>query len=281
MTTCQWPTWCSKKPSWFKQQPSGMELQAPSRWQCVDFISDLHLQATDQPTFSAWTGYMQSTRADAVFILGDLFEVWVGDDAALLPGSFEAECVSVLRHAGERLALFVMQGNRDFLMGPALMQACHATALADPSVLDFADQRWLLSHGDALCVDDLEYQAFRRQVRSADWQEQFLSRPLIERQDIARGIRQASASKKLGASAYADVDTPAALALLHANRALHLLHGHTHKPGQHTLAPGMLRTVLSDWDITATPPRAEVLRISRQAPGASLPVRLPAGTASV
>ena len=161
-----------------------MEIKAPPQWQYVDFISDLHLQAADRSTFSAWVGYMQTTRAEAVFILGDLFEVWVGDDAALVPGSFEAECVSVLRHAGERLALFIMQGNRDFLMGPALMQACHATALPDPNVLDFAGERWLLSHGDALCVDDLDYQAFRQQVRGADWQQQFLSRPLAERQDI-------------------------------------------------------------------------------------------------
>lgn len=228
------------------------------------------------PTFSAWVDYMQSTQADALFILGDLFEAWVGDDAARVTGSFEAECVSVLRQTGDRLALFIMQGNRDFLMGPALMQACNATALPDPSVLTFAGQRWLLSHGDALCVDDLEYQAFRQQVRSADWQDAFLSKPLDERQQIARGIRQASASRKLTGAAYSDVDSPTALALLHASKTQHLLHGHTHKPGQHLLAPGMVRTVLSDWDLSATPPRAEVLRITVQAGGTSVPIRLPA-----
>jgi UDP-2,3-diacylglucosamine hydrolase len=252
-----------------------MELQAPPAWQCADFISDLHLQAADRPTFSAWAAYMQATQADCVFILGDLFEVWVGDDAALVAGSFEAECVAVLRQAGQRLALFIMQGNRDFLMGPALMQACNASALPDPSVLAFAGQRWLLSHGDALCLDDLDYQAFRKQVRSLDWQTAFLAKPLPERQAIARGIRQASASKKRSSTDYADLDSTAALALLDQGQATHLLHGHTHRPGQHRLAPERLRTVLSDWDLNATPQRAEVLRITLQSSGEPSISRLP------
>jgi UDP-2,3-diacylglucosamine hydrolase len=239
-----------------------MELLAPSDWCYADFISDLHLQAADRPTFSAWVNYMQSTQADAVFILGDLFEVWVGDDAAEQADSFEAECVEVLRTTGKRLALFIMQGNRDFLMGPALMQACAATALPDPTVFSFASERWLLSHGDALCLDDVAYQAFRQQVRGAAWQSHFLSQTLAQRQETARGIRQASAARKLSAAEYADVDAGAALALLQANQAQHLLHGHTHKPGQHRLAPGVLRTVLSDWDLLAVPARAEVVRLT-------------------
>lgn len=274
--TCPLRTWSLKKPSWSKYQRAGMELQAPPGWQSADFISDLHLQASDRRTFSAWAAYMQGTQAEAVFILGDLFEVWVGDDAAQVVGSFEADCVSVLREAGERLALFILQGNRDFLMGPDLMQACHATALPDPSVLVFAGQRWLLSHGDALCVDDRDYQAFRQQVRSPEWQEAFLSKPLAERQSIARGIRQASASRKLETAEYADVDSTAALALLAQTRAPHLLHGHTHKPGQHQLAVDKVRTVLSDWDVNARPARAEVLRIAVQAGGLPTVRRLPA-----
>lgn len=238
-----------------------MELHAPSRWRCVDFISDLHLQAADAATFGAWAAYMQSTPAQAVFILGDLFEVWVGDDA-LLPGSFEAKCASVLRAAGERLALHIMQGNRDFLMGPALMQACAATALPDPTVLAFEDQRWLLSHGDALCLDDHAYLAFRQQVRQGAWQQDFLAKPLHQRQAIARGIRHASETRKHENTAYADVDTEAAITLLHASGCSRLLHGHTHKPAQHTLDATHTRTVLSDWDMRAPMPRAEVLRLS-------------------
>jgi UDP-2,3-diacylglucosamine hydrolase len=236
----------------------------------------LHLHAEDRATFTAWAAYLQSTRADAVFILGDLFEVWVGDDAAEVADSFEAECVAVLRQAGQRLALFIMQGNRDFLMGPSLMAACQATALTDPSVLDFGGQRWLLSHGDALCLDDRDYQQFRQQVRSAQWQQTFLSKPLAERQAIARDIRQASALRKQEGAVYADVDTTAALALLSGANAHHMLNGHTHKPAQHRLGPDTLRTVLSDWDMGATPARAEILRLCLQADGQAELARIPA-----
>ena len=251
-----------------------MELLAPSHWRCVDFISDLHLQSSDRATFAAWAAYMQSTQADAVFILGDLFEVWVGDDA-LLAGSFEAECVSVLRSASQRLALCIMQGNRDFLMGPALMQACNATALPDPSVLIFGGHHWLLSHGDALCTDDLEYQAFRTQVRNATWQADFLQKPLPERQAIAQGIRTASENRKREHTEYADVDTQAALRWLHAAQSTHLIHGHTHQPAHHALDAQHSRTVLSDWDMRATAPRAEVLRLALGGDGTTL-ARIPA-----
>jgi UDP-2,3-diacylglucosamine hydrolase len=251
-----------------------MELQAPSSWQCTEFVSDLHLHAQDRPTFAAWAAYLQTTRADAVFILGDLFEVWVGDDAALVAGSFEAECVGVLRQAAQHRALYLMHGNRDFLMGPALMQACAATALEDPTLFSFGRQRWLLSHGDALCLGDHAYQAFRSQVRSGAWQQAFLAKPLSERQAIARGMRQSSEARKQSQVAYADVDAQAANALLEEHRARHMIHGHTHKPAQHALANGNLRTVLSDWDVQATPPRAEVLRLSLDGHGVATMQRI-------
>jgi UDP-2,3-diacylglucosamine hydrolase len=256
-----------------------MELQAPLHWRCADFISDLHLHASDRVTFAAWAAYMRSTSADALFILGDLFEVWVGDDAAQIAHTFEAECVAILQEAGARLALYIMQGNRDFLMGPALMTQAHATALPDPTTLVFAGQRWLLSHGDALCVDDTDYQAFRRQVRSSAWQQSFLAHPLEQRKAIARGIRETSESRKQVTTAYADVDDAEALALMTGCQADHLIHGHTHKPGQHRLASKKIRTVLSDWDARATPPRAEVLRITLQADGPALVARLSAALA--
>lgn len=256
-----------------------MELQAPFHWRCADFISDLHLHAADRLTFAAWTAYMRSTSADAIFILGDLFEVWVGDDAAQITHTFDAECVAILQEAGARLALYIMQGNRDFLMGPALMAQSQATALPDPTTLVFAGQRWLLSHGDALCVDDTDYQAFRRQVRSSAWQQSFLAHPLEQRQAIARGIRETSESRKQESTAYADVDGAEALALMAGCQADHLIHGHTHKPGQHQLESRKIRTVLSDWDARATPPRAEVLRITLQADGTALMTRLPVALA--
>jgi len=239
-----------------------MELHAPSHWQRIDVISDLHLQASEPRTFEAWRQYMGQSSADAVFILGDLFEVWVGDDVLTQTSSFEAECSRVLQQTSQRLPVYLMHGNRDFLMGDALMQACGATLLPDPTVLQIGAARWLLSHGDALCLGDTDYQVFRTQVRSPEWQRKFLGQPLTARQDIARSLRAQSEAKKHAGTEYADVDTPAALKWLAVARAQHLLHGHTHKPGFHTLDAMHDRTVLSDWDLGTTPPRAEVLRLS-------------------
>jgi UDP-2,3-diacylglucosamine hydrolase len=253
-----------------------MELHAPSRWRCIDIISDLHLQESDSATFEAWRHYLEHTAADAVFILGDLFEVWVGDDVLTLTTGFEHRCAEVLRSAANRLDLFIMHGNRDFLMGPALMQACSATLLEDPAVLAFAGQRWLLTHGDALCLDDTAYMRFRAEVRSTPWQRDFLAKPLPQRLALARGMRTQSEALKHSDTVYADVDSAAANALLHANAADHMIHGHTHRPGKHALDAGRERLVLSDWDLRAQPPRAEVLRLRANATGhASTVERLP------
>jgi UDP-2,3-diacylglucosamine hydrolase len=226
----------------------------------VEVISDLHLQASHPATFEAWRRYMAATEADALFILGDLFEAWVGDDV-LADGGFEAQCAAVLRSTSERLPLFFLVGNRDFLAGAGLARATGLTLLQDPAVLAFGAQRWLLSHGDALCLGDTEYQAFRAQVRAPAWQQAFLAQPLAQRQAVARGLRSESEARKAGEHVYADVDTAAALAWLAAAGAEVLVHGHTHRPAQHALDATHRRIVLSDWDLEATPPRAEVLRI--------------------
>ncbi len=257
-----------------------MELLAPSRWRCVDFISDLHLQASEPLTFTAWRDYLATTCADAVFILGDLFEVWVGDDLLEQGTGFEHQCVEVLRQTAQRLDLYIMQGNRDFLMGPSLMQACRGTLLDDPTLLVFGQARWLLTHGDALCLDDADYMAFRAQVRGTAWQQDFLARPLSERQQFARALRTQSEARKHSGASYADVDGPEALRWMQAHRALHMVHGHTHRPAQHVLGPGQ-RHVLTDWDLAAQPPRAEVLRLRMDAPGAEVRVqRMAPATAS-
>jgi len=240
------------------------ELAAPAHWRTVDFISDLHLQAAEAATFEAWRRYMAATPADAVFILGDLFEVWAGDDAAQAPG-FEADCAGVMRQAAQRLDLFFMHGNRDFLVGAGFTAASGATLLADPTVLDFAGARWLLTHGDMLCLDDTEYMAFRAQVRTAEWQRAFLARPLAERQALAQDLRRQSQARKRSGAVYADVDGPAACEWLGAARAGTLIHGHTHRPADHALgAPGggLRRVVLSDWEADAAPPRAQALRLA-------------------
>ena len=239
-----------------------MELQAPSHWRAIDFISDLHLQASEMQTMTAWQHYLNTTTADAVFILGDLFEVWVGDDVLDVQSSFERICALTLHRASQRLALYVLHGNRDFLMGPVLMQTAGATLISDPTVLHFADQRWLLTHGDALCLKDTAYLAFREQVRSTTWQTAFLQKPLAERQALARQMRSQSEQQKLSGVEYADVDDEAANQLLVRCGAETMIHGHTHKPNVHALGGIRSRWVLSDWDLHHTPARADVLRIS-------------------
>ena len=257
--------------SWVKTAstvPPMAELAAWPSWRTVDFISDLHLSADEPATFAVFQHYLQHTPADAVFMLGDLFEVWVGDDAvspdflARPDASFENACACVLHAAGKRLALFFMHGNRDFLVGRDFMQRCGATLLADPTVLGFAGQRWLLSHGDALCLGDTDYLQFRQWVRSPQWQQDFLARPLAERLGLAREMRRQSEARKRSGADYADVDAAAARQWLQAAGARTLIHGHTHKPAVHNLGDGLRRVVLSDWDAQASAPRADVLRLS-------------------
>ena len=237
------------------------ELTAVPDWQAVDFISDLHLQASEPATFDAWPRYMQGTPADAVFILGDLFEVWVGDDV-LQSQDFEHQCVEVIRQTAQRVPVFFMHGNRDFLVGNVFMAACKATLIADPTVLIFQGQRWLLSHADALCTGDVDYMHFRQQVRSQVWQQNFLAQPLAERQTSARGLRQRSEALKASKADDADVDADGARQWLQSAHAGTLIHGHTHKPAIHDLGDGLQRVVLSDWDANAMPARAQTLRLA-------------------
>lgn len=245
------------------------EIIAPANWKVVEFISDLHLQAQEPLTLRAWTQYLANTQADAVFILGDLFEVWVGDDVITPPphsdgnaDSFEDHCCRALRSTAAHRDVFFMHGNRDFLLGEAFAQASKLSLLADPTVLVLGDQRWLLSHGDAMCLGDTDYLAFRAQVRRSTWQHNFLAKPLDERQAIAKSLREQSELRKRSGMPFVDVDTEAARQTLQAAGAQTLIHGHTHQPADHDLGQGLRRLVLSDWDAAATPARVQVMRLS-------------------
>jgi UDP-2,3-diacylglucosamine hydrolase len=246
--------------------PRFFEVAAHERWRRIDFISDLHL-AEDMPrTFAAWERHLLETPADAVYILGDLFEVWVGDDAR--HRAFGRRCVEVLAEAASRRSIGIMVGNRDFLLGAAMLRDCGAVGLPDPTLLVAWGQRILLTHGDALCLDDEPYQSFRAEVRSAAWQERFLARPLADRLRIAADMRTASQSRqRYDGNADVDIDAAEAVRWLHLQGAAEMVHGHTHRPGSSTLAPGYKRHVLSDWDLDHAPSggagRAEVLRLTR------------------
>ena len=231
-----------------------------SAWQHLTFISDLHLQASQQTTFQVWRHAMHSLQTDALFILGDLFEVWVGDDILEAPeGDFERQCCAVLRQMADRCPVYWMVGNRDFLWGVKAAQESGMQTLQDPCVVQTKQGRWLLSHGDALCIADTAYQAFRQQVRASQWQSDFLSKPLAQRLQIARELRAQSEALKQTQKVWIDVDNAAAMASLQQYEASMLIHGHTHQPALHTLSADHQRLVLSDWDASATPARAEWL----------------------
>ena len=146
-----------------------------------------------------------------------------------------------------------------FLLGAAFAKTCGMTLLPDTTVLEFAGQRWLLSHGDALCLADTDYMKFRAQVRSPAWQHDFLAQPLAHRQETARHLRAQSESRKRSALTYADLDAQATCDYLHRANATTLIHGHTHQPAVHTLSGDHQRLVLSDWDASATPARGQWL----------------------
>lgn len=228
--------------------PTFWEMHASAEWRTIDFISDLHLAEDTPRTFEAFAAYLRGTTADAVFILGDLFEVWVGDDSR--HEGFEARCVDVLSESASRCALGFMVGNRDFLVGSDMLKACGVLALADPTVLIAFGERMMLTHGDALCVADVPYQRFRSVVRSPAWRSDFLSRPLAERYRAARDVRQESERRQQEQSAgrYVDIDVATAVRWMHEAGTPSMLHGHTHMPGSQTLAPGFQRHVLTDWD---------------------------------
>ena len=253
------------------------ELVAPGAWRSVDFISDLHLQPSEPATFDAWRAFLRgevagapdaSPVADALFILGDLFEVWVGDDVLDSDdpaAPFWRACADAIAERARLTPVFFMAGNRDFLIGPVASERMGWQVLSDPTVLQLGQHRTLLSHGDALCVDDTDYQAFRNTVRQNAWQQDFLSQPLADRLRVARDLRERSQARKneLGndPSLWADVDHAAAAQWLRQARAHRLIHGHTHRPGHHLWGDGLEREVLSDWELGSTQPRSEVLRL--------------------
>jgi UDP-2,3-diacylglucosamine hydrolase len=244
--------------------PPATDWVAPDAWVAIDFISDLHLSEDLPRTYEAWSAYLRSTPADAVVILGDLFDFWPGSDAAQM--DFERRCLQQLHETALRRHVAVMVGNRDFLLTPTLLREIGAHALADPTLLRAWGRSTLLTHGDALCLADVAYQKFRAWARDPVTQADFLAKPLPERVKVGAKIRHASEAGRGQApppGGWPDLDAGAAVACLQAAGAATMVHGHTHRPGHSALAPGFDRLVLSDWDLDDALPRAEVLRLRR------------------
>lgn len=225
---------------------------------CIELHADVHLQAQEPATFALWQNYIQHSPADCIIILGDLFEVWVGDDWGLSE-PFAQQCAATLKAASSNKAIYFLHGNRDFLLGAAFAAACGMQLLAEPCVLDLGHEQILLSHGDAWVTADVAYQNFRSLVRQPQWQADFLAQPLPTRLELAANIRSQSQAVQAERTHYDDINALPALAAMQAAGAQTLIHGHTHRPSHDELDASHKRWVLSDWDADAR--RGDVLRV--------------------
>lgn len=233
------------------------------------FASDMHLGAHAPRTAARFIAMLEREcaltrpRVTHLFLLGDLFEAWIGDDQTD-PVADEV-ITTIARLAESGVAVFVMRGNRDFLLDAPIPHegdtlACRirfsertgATMIDDPCLIELFGTPTLLAHGDALCTDDGDYQRFRSLTRKVEWQEAFLRRSLEERIAIGRDLRARSELSKAGkAEDLMDVNEGTVRAVLQAFGAARLIHGHTHRPARHELDPGSPnaeRWVLPDWD---------------------------------
>lgn len=220
------------------------------------FISDLHLSESHPHTTEQFLRFIQDVapQAESLYILGDLFEYWAGDDD--LDAPFHRQICDALSTLSDNATkLYIMHGNRDFLMDEALATACKASLLSDPTLVELYGQATLLSHGDTLCTEDAAYQQFRAMVRSSDWRSQFLSQPLNQRKATIEQLRiQSEQSKRSKEVAIMDVTDDTVLELLRQYDFPRLIHGHTHRPAKHIHHVGghtCERWVLGDWDTQA------------------------------
>lgn len=217
----------------------------------IHFLSDLHLSPRCPGVTNLFLGYLAglARQAQALYILGDLFEAWIGDDdetpySHSIVAALKATCA-----AG--VSVHIQHGNRDFLLGQRFADNSGASLLPDPCLIELSGRPFLLSHGDSLCTDDLEYMAFRRQVRDPEWQKAFLAQPLSERRALAALLRQQSEqNKQYRQGMPTDLNPLATDQFIRHHGPATFIHGHTHQPATHYhLIDGLTveRWVLADW----------------------------------
>jgi UDP-2,3-diacylglucosamine hydrolase len=221
------------------------------------FISDLHLHQTRPETSAAFFHFLSSdaTRAEALYILGDLFEYWVGDDQLDHDPLSREVCNAIRTVSNAGVEVFFMHGNRDFLIGTRFATEAKLTILTDPTQIRLGDKSLLLLHGDTLCTDDHRYQQFRRQARDPAWQAGILTKPYDERIALAASIRERSDTEKTTKAAdIMDVSLATVEQVFRKNGYIDMIHGHTHRPATHVhMVDGhrCTRQVLADWHTSA------------------------------
>ncbi len=214
------------------------------------FIADMHLDASRPAALHAFLSFLRkrAIKASALYILGDCFDAWIGDDARPADDPV-APALHALAQTGT--AVYLMRGNRDFFLGQDFADAAGATLLNEPFTLNIDQTAVLIEHGDALCTDDHAYQAFRAQVRDPAWQAQFLALPIAERIQQAKAAQQQSQTHKAGtAMGIMDVNAQAVAERFRDYAVTRLIHGHTHRPAIHSLevdGKPVERCVVGDW----------------------------------
>ncbi len=212
------------------------------------FIADLHLDRNQQERSFHFLNFIKTRAADAraLYILGDLFEVWSGDDD---PAEEFTEIFEALKNLSKTTDIYFLPGNRDFLVGPQLAKKVGFKIIQEPHLIQQGSKRIALLHGDELCTDDIDYQKFKSMVRSQQWQQEFLSKPLSKRLQLTAQLRQQSQSEMAGKTAsIMDVNQLAVSKVFDELNVDTIIHGHTHRPGIHHLENNRQRIVLGDWN---------------------------------
>ena len=214
------------------------------------FISDLHLERIESPITNIFTAFLDDlNQNDSLYILGDLFESWIGDDNVSELSQYISDRLLMLSERD--ISVAIMHGNRDFLIGEDFCKASSIKLINDPRIIEIDTKKVMLTHGDELCTDDTEYQAFRSVVRNPLWQKDFLNFPISKREKIAGEAKDASKdSKENKAMEIMDVNTDAVLKAFNDQNIEIMIHGHTHRPNIHKVSnegKNLTRYVLGDW----------------------------------